>query len=254
MSCTTPSRNKGKQLISKKMQGLQQETLEPSSQSETDSTAKGTVENTNPACVDDFERVGVGPWPGGREHWPKGDQWDTTLLAEGDRRNVTDEYRYWSREAIKKDLDRTRFSYHVAIENLDHDFNIGSIVRTANAFAARACHIVGRRRWNRRGAMVTDRYQHVDHFYTPEQFVEYAHNNNLVIIGIDNVEGSLPLEHYELPQQCVLVFGSEARGLSQEMRDACKDICHITQYGSTRSINVGHAAAIAMWAWVLRHA
>lgn len=199
------------------------------------------------------DTVGVGPWPGGRSAWPEGDHWDEELLEHGDRRNVTDEYRYWKREAIKADLDRTRFTYHIAIENLDHDFNIGSIVRTANAFAVRACHIVGRRRWNRRGAMVTDRYQHVDHFDSADAFVAWAQSHNLSIIGIDNVDGSVPLEGCALPSHCVLVFGSEKNGLSDEMLAACEKVVHISQYGSTRSINVGHAAAIAMWAWVIQH-
>lgn len=202
----------------------------------------------------DQERaVGVGPWPGGEENWPEGDHWDPELLRTGDRRNVTDEYRYWKRDAIKADLDKTRFPYHVAVENLDHDFNIGSIVRTANAFATRSCHIIGRRRWNRRGAMVTDRYQHVDHFYEVSDFVDYCHSEGLTIIGIDNNDVSVPLEQTQLPQKCVLVFGSEASGLSPQMLSACQKVCHITQYGSTRSINVGHAAAIAMWAWVMQH-
>lgn len=200
--------------------------------------------------TEEEREVGVGPWPGGPQNWPSGDHWDPQLLANGDRRNVTDEYRYWKRDAIKADLDKTRFPFHIAIENLDHDFNIGSIVRTANAFGVRACHIVGRRRWNRRGAMVTDRYQHVDHFPEVGDFVDYCRDSDLRIIGIDNNDVSEPIEDAALPENCVLVFGSEASGLSQTMLDACEKVCHITQYGSTRSINVGHAAAIAMWAWV----
>jgi tRNA G18 (ribose-2'-O)-methylase SpoU len=139
---------------------------------------------------------------------------------------------------------------HIAIENFQHDFNIGSVVRTANAFNVAAVHIVGRRRWNRRGAMVTDRYQHVEHHSDPTGLLELG----LPIIGIDNIEGSTPIERRVLPRACVLFFGQEGPGLSGESLDLCQEVLHITQYGSTRSINAGAAAAIAMYAWALQHA
>lgn len=175
------------------------------------------------------------------------------MLAEGDRRNVEDHYRYWRLEAIVADIDQRRRPLHVAIENLDHDFNIGSIVRTANAFAVAAVHIVGRRRWNKRGAMVTDRYQHVFHHEDATAFAAWAETEGVQLIGIDNIAGSTPLEGAVLPECAALVFGSEARGLSEQMIHACQEVHHITQFGSTRSMNVGHAAAIAMWAWSGQH-
>ncbi|OKL46735.1 TrmH family RNA methyltransferase [Boudabousia marimammalium] len=195
------------------------------------------------------EEVGVGPWPGGPENWPDDPKYDRQLLAEGDRRNVLDQYRYWTLEAIVADLDEHRRGFHIAIENVDHDFNIGSIVRTANAMGASSVHIVGRRRWNRRGAMVTDRYMHVTHHESPEQFGQWCKEVGVPVIGIDNVPGSVPLEGETLPPRAMLVFGSEASGLSEQMQALCENICFITQHGSTRSMNVGHAAAIAMWAW-----
>lgn len=196
---------------------------------------------------------GVGPWPGGPEDWPDDPRYDRELLEHGDARNVIDRYRYWTMEAIKADLDAVRFDFHVAIENLHHDANIGSIVRSANAFATAEVHIVGRRRWNRRGAMVTDRYQHVRHHGDVSTFVQWADDAGLAIIGIDNVPGSVPIEATALPRECVLVFGQESTGLSQPMLDACEKICHITQYGSTRSMNVAAAAAIAMYEWARQH-
>jgi tRNA G18 (ribose-2'-O)-methylase SpoU len=199
----------------------------------------------------DVEEVGVGPWEG---EWPTDDRYDDDLLRDGDRRNVVDGYRYWTLEAIVADLDARRHPFHVAIENWQHDFNIGSIVRTANAFAAAEVHIVGRRRWNRRGAMVTDRYQHVRHHETVEDFAQWAGEEGLPLLGIDNVEGSVPIESASLPAACVLVFGQEGPGLSQEARDACDRTLSIAQFGSTRSINAGAAAAIAMHAWVRQHA
>jgi tRNA G18 (ribose-2'-O)-methylase SpoU len=181
-------------------------------------------------------------------------RYDPALLAQGDRRNVADRYRYWTREAIVADLDQRRHPFHVAIENLRHDLNIGSIVRTANAFAAAEVHVVGRRRWNRRGAMVTDRYQHVRHHPDVAALGAWAQGQGLPLVGVDNAEGAVPLETYLLPRACVLVFGQEGPGLSQDAVAACDAVLAIAQFGSTRSINVGAAAGIAMHAWVRRHA
>jgi tRNA G18 (ribose-2'-O)-methylase SpoU len=195
--------------------------------------------------------VGVGPWAG---DWPTGEQWDPDLLTHGDRRNVEDRYRYWRHHAIVADLDTRRHPLHVAVENWGHDFNIGSVIRTANAFNVAAFHIVGRRRWNRRGAMVTDRYQHEIHHPTVADLVAWAAAERLPLVGIDNLPGSEPIEGYALPPACVLVFGQEGPGLTPQMREACGVVLHITQYGSTRSINAGAAAAIAMYAWTRQHA
>lgn len=199
----------------------------------------------------DVADVGVGPWEG---PWPTDSRYDPELLAHGDRRNVVDRYRYWRREAIIADLDRRRHDFHVAIENWKHDFNIGTVVRNANAFLAAEVHIIGRRRWNRRGAMVTDRYQHIRHHATIEEFVAWAREADLPIVGIDNLPGSLPLETAVLPRRCVLLFGQEGPGLSEAARTSCEVIYSIAQYGSTRSINAGVASGIAMHAWIRAHA
>jgi tRNA G18 (ribose-2'-O)-methylase SpoU len=195
--------------------------------------------------------VGVGPWQG---PWPEGDQYDPLLLAEGDRRNVVDRYRYWRLEAIVEELDARRHDFHVAIENWQHDFNIGTIVRTANAFLAREVHIVGRRRWNRRGAMVTDRYQHVRHHADVASLAAAMSEQDVPVYGIDNLPGSVPLETLALPRRVCLLFGQEGPGLSEEARAACTGTFSIAQFGSTRSINASAAAAIAMHAWVVQHA
>jgi tRNA G18 (ribose-2'-O)-methylase SpoU len=193
---------------------------------------------------------GVGPWRG---ELPVGEQYDAELLANGDSRNVIDRYRYWTIAAIKADLDETRHAFHVAIENWQHDMNIGSIVRSANAFGADTVHIIGRRRWNKRGAMVTDRYQHVLHHDTVEQFVAWAVAANLPVIAIDNVPGSVIIETYDFPKACVLLFGQEGPGLSAEAIEAADAVVEITQFGSTRSINASAAAAVTMHAWVTQH-
>ena len=197
-----------------------------------------------------MHQIGVGPWEG---PWPAGEHWDPELLRHGDRRNVVDEFRYWRLEAIVAALDERRHGFHVAIENWGHDFNIGSVVRTANAFLAREVHIIGRRRWNRRGAMVTDRYQHLRHHPSTEQFLAWARQEGLPVIAVDNVAGSEPLELFDLPQRCVLLFGQEGPGLSDRAREVCDGTFSIAQFGSTRSINAGAAAAVTMHAWIRRH-
>jgi tRNA G18 (ribose-2'-O)-methylase SpoU len=193
--------------------------------------------------------VGVGPHP---QPWPEDPRLDPALLADGDRRNVVDRYRYWRTDAIVADLDRRRH-FHVAIENWQHDFNIGSVVRTANAFLAREVHIVGRRRWNRRGAMVTDLYQHVHHHPSIDDLAAWAHTEQLVVVGVDNLPGAVPLETYDVPRNSLFLFGQEGPGLSEEARATADVVLSIAQFGSTRSINAGAAAAIAMHAWVRRH-
>jgi tRNA G18 (ribose-2'-O)-methylase SpoU len=197
-----------------------------------------------------LDTVGVGPWPGS---WPEDPRYDPDLLAHGDRRNVVDRYRYWTVEAIVADLDRHRHPFHVAIENWRHDLNIGTVVRTANAFLAEAVHIVGKKRWNRRGAMVTDRYQHVHHHADVAGFVAWARAADLPVLAVDNLPGARPLESADLPRACVLLFGQEGSGLSEEARDAADGVLSIAQFGSTRSINAGVAAGIAMHAWIRQH-
>ena len=201
----------------------------------------------------DVHAVGVGPWIG---DWPAGPQWDPHLLENGDARNVLDQYRYWTVEAIAADLDARRDpgrALHVAIENWAHDLNIGSVVRTANAYNVAGVHIVGRRRWNRRGAMVTEKYLHVHHHPDAEALAAWAAAEGLPLVGIDNTPGSVPLEGRPLPARCVLVLGQESTGLTIPMQAACDVVVHITQHGSTRSLNAGAAGAIAMFAWALQH-
>jgi tRNA G18 (ribose-2'-O)-methylase SpoU len=201
--------------------------------------------------AEDELEIGVGPWVG---EWPDDERLDPDLLTEGDRRNVVDRYRYWRREAVVADLDDRRHDFHVAIENWQHDFNIGSIVRTANAFLAKEVHIVGHRKWNRRGAMVTDRYQHVRYHRDISELAQWCQGESLPMVGIDNLPGALPLESFKLPRSCLLLFGQEGPGLSHAAHEAATAVCSIAQFGSTRSINAGAAAAIAMHTWIRQHA
>lgn len=194
------------------------------------------------------ELIGVGPHP---QPLPNDPRLDKELLAHGDRRNVEDKYRYWTVEAIKADLDKTRVDLHIAIENWQHDLNIGTIVRNANAFNVSAVHIIGKRQWNRRGAMVTDRYLDIFHHKTVEEFVEVMKGRR--IITIDNLPGATPLSKAVLPEKAVLVFGGEGPGLSEAMCAASEEMIMIEQLGSTRSVNVGVASGIVMYAWLQKY-
>jgi tRNA G18 (ribose-2'-O)-methylase SpoU len=194
---------------------------------------------------------GVGPHP---QPWPDDDRLDPELLEDGDRRNVIDRYRYWKVSAIVADLDTRRHPLQIAIQNWEHDFNIGSIVRTANAFNVSGVHIIGRRRWNRRGAMVTDRYLQISHHASVTDFADRVSSAGYVVVGVDNLPGAQPLETYQLPQRTCLAFGSEGPGLTDDLVAICTDLVAITQYGSTRSLNAGAAAAIAMYHWAMRWA
>ncbi|MGQ0774526.1 MAG: TrmH family RNA methyltransferase [Pseudonocardiales bacterium] len=195
--------------------------------------------------------VGVGPWVGSH---PEDPHYDPDLLRDGDRRNVVDAYRYWRREAVVADIDARRHPLHVGIENFDHDHNIGTVVRTANAFAAAEVHIIGRRRWNRRGAMVTDRYQHLRHHCDVAELLAHAATEGLTVVAVDNAPGALRLETARLPRRCLLLFGQEGPGLTVEARAGAELTVSIAQFGSTRSINAGVAAGIAMHAWIRQHA
>jgi tRNA G18 (ribose-2'-O)-methylase SpoU len=179
---------------------------------------------------------------------------DPELLEHGDTRNVVDRYRFWRHEAIVADLDARRHPFHVAVENWQHDLNIGSVVRNANAFLAAEVHIVGDRKWNRRGAMVTDRYQHVRHHPTLDDLAAFAREHDLPVLGIDNLPGSLPIDGYALPERCLMLFGQEGPGLSEAARELSVDVLAIRQFGSTRSINAAAASAVAMHEWIRRHA
>ena len=193
---------------------------------------------------------GVGPWAG---PLPTDPRYDPVLLRDGDTRNVVDAYRYWTREAIIADIDKRRHALHIAIENFGHDANIGAVVRTANAFAVDTVHIVGRRRWNRRGAMVTDRYQRLRHHDTTGELLNFAAGAGLTVVAVDNVPGAARLEQTELLRECLLVFGQEGPGVSDDIRAGAALTISIAQFGSTRSINVAVAAGISMHAWIIRH-
>lgn len=214
----------------------------------------------------EFRVIGVGSWDEEHPGEPRPDdpaspsfdpRYDSALLDSGDRRNILDRYRYWTVEAIRDDLDRRgRHGFEVAIENWTHDFNIGSVVRTANAFAAGRVHIIGPHKWNRRGALMTELYQHVDHHPDVSGLVSSWRRGNpgAPIIALDIVPGAVPIETFRFPDRCLMLFGSEGPGLSARALELADDVVYISQFGSVRSLNAGAAAAVAMHCWIAQHA
>lgn len=168
-----------------------------------------------------------------------------------DNRNVTDEFKGVDIADIVERLDRRGVELEIAVENTLRDYNMGTIVRTANAFGVRHIHVIGRRQWNKRGAMATDKYLHVHYHASMDDFIDSINGKEL--IAVDNVEGSRPLSKTDLPKNCVLVFGAEGPGISDDILSRAKQIVAIEQFGSTRSINVGVAAGVVMYEWLRRH-
>jgi tRNA G18 (ribose-2'-O)-methylase SpoU len=194
--------------------------------------------------------IGVGPHP---KPWPTEAHFDKELLAKGDERNVLDKYHYWKVSAIKEDLNKSRVPLEIAIENLSRDYNMGTIVRCANAFNIQRVHIIGRKQWNKRGAMVTDLYMNILYHDDAQAFKAVMDKEKRAIIAVDIVEGAEELSKVSLPESSVLVFGAEGPGLSKDLLSMAERTVMIEQLGSTRSINVGVAAGIAMYAWVQQH-
>lgn len=179
---------------------------------------------------------------------------DPELVKNGDIRNVADRYRCWTNEAIKADMQARATSLEIAIENLTHDFNMGTVVRNANAFNVRRVHIIGRKQWNKRGAMVTNRYLEVIHHPTVGDFMDFVAENlaDYHLIAIDNQTGAQDLAKFDLPEKSLLIFGSESDGISEELLAKAEVMVQIEQLGSTRSVNVGVASGIVMYEWTRR--
>jgi tRNA G18 (ribose-2'-O)-methylase SpoU len=170
-----------------------------------------------------------------------------------DTRNVLDEFKGMKHDDIVSALDARGVELEIAIENLERDFNMGTIVRSANAFGVRHVHVVGRKQWNKRGAMMTDKYLHVHYYPSVNEFLAAMKMRERKIIAVDNIEGSVPLSSVKLPTNTVFVFGQEGPGISSELAHTAEQIVAIEQFGSTRSINVGVAAGISMYEWLRQH-
>ena len=165
-----------------------------------------------------------------------------------DTRNLIDEFKGLSHEQVFDELSRKRTGLEIAIENVEHDFNIGSIVRTANSFNVSKVHIIGKKKYNRRGAMCTDKYLEIIHHATLEDFLKTQENRELVAIE-NNTPRAHELHEKAFKKETTLIFGSENNGITPELLEKAHDVRYIESFGSTRSVNVGAAAAIAMYEW-----
>lgn len=183
-----------------------------------------------------------------QQPWPDDERLDPELLRLGDTRNVEDRYRYWCVDAIREDMARRSSGLEVAVENLERDYNLGTIVRNANAFNVRRVHIIGRRQWNKRGAMKTDAYLEIVYHKSIDEFLDAT--QGVAKLAVDNVGSTVSLHEVAFPEQCVLIFGSEGAGISAELLSQVDYCVEIPQFGSTRSINVGVASGILMYKWV----
>lgn len=168
-----------------------------------------------------------------------------------DTRNLLDEYKGLSNEQVFDELSKKRNELEVAIENVEHDFNVGTIVRSANNFNVRKVHIIGRRKYNRRGAMCTDKYLEIVYWPEAGEFVQDQKERGREIVAIENnTDRAKPLGEKRFARKTTLLFGSEGNGLTEEALAAADDVREIESFGSTRSVNVGVAAGIAMYQYI----
>lgn len=160
-------------------------------------------------------------------------------------RNIIDHYWYWSTEAIKADLDTKRHPFAILCSNLYNDFNIATVIRNSNAFLAQKVFVYGKRKWDKRGAVGTHHYQHIE--YLPESFDLEKLKEDYTFVAIDNVDGATPINEFAWPENTLMLFGQEQIGLPAELLTLCEHVVYIKQFGSVRSLNVGCASAIAMY-------
>lgn len=173
------------------------------------------------------------------------------IIGMEDKRNLVDEYKGLAVEKIFAELDVKRSELEVAIENVEHDFNVGTIVRSANNFNVKKVHIIGRKKYNRRGAMCTEKYLEIVFWEKIEDFFVEQRAQSREVVAIENqVERARPLAEKVFLTETTLLFGSEGNGLTEEALRGADDVREIESFGSTRSVNVGVAAGIAMYEWV----
>lgn len=163
-----------------------------------------------------------------------------------------DVYKYWSTEAILADLDTKRHNFSVLCANVHGDFNIGTVIRNANAFLAQEVMLYGRRKWDRRSAVGTHNYTHFKHVRDIDALAEIKSGS--YVIGVDNIEDAEPIDFADIPmdKHVVFAFGEEQVGLPREMIDICDKLVYIRQFGSVRSLNVGTASGIVMYEYCRR--
>lgn len=162
--------------------------------------------------------------------------------------NVADHFKDKTAEEIKQTLQATANPFAVCFEHVIGDFNMGTGIRNANAFNAKEVFYVGTKKWDRRSAVGVHNYTEVQWISDIEDFKKLK--DRYVIVGIDNVPGSVPISTYSFPENTLMVFGEEGAGLTPEMQSLCKDIVYIEMFGSVRSLNCGTASGIAMYQYI----
>jgi tRNA G18 (ribose-2'-O)-methylase SpoU len=173
----------------------------------------------------------------------------TTELPETNKpRNVIDRFSAWTTELIKDELNKTSFNYSVLFENIIGDFNFGTLIRNSNAFNTKSVYYIGNRKFDRRSTVGTYLYQTLIHL--PERDALLELKKKYTFVGIDCVPGSVSMESFSWPENTLMIFGEEGRGVTPETLLLCDHVVHITQYGSVRSLNVGTASGIAMYDWI----
>jgi tRNA G18 (ribose-2'-O)-methylase SpoU len=161
-----------------------------------------------------------------------------------DHRNVCDHYKYWNHDAIIADQDKNRSDMIVVAENFGNDFNISTVIRSSNAFLCNQVVILGRRKWDRRGACGMHNYEHVKFSLSIEEVAKSSPNHT--VVAFDNVPGAKSIYEYDWNKKSILILGQESIGISPESMKAAHDVVYIPQWGAVRSLNVGSAATVAM--------
>ena len=169
----------------------------------------------------------------------------------GWQRNVIDEFKSLPDEDIRQRLQETCNGFAVLMTHIEGDFNIGTVMRSANFFGAKEFFYWGRKRFDRRSTVGV-------HHYTPLRFLERIEDvrvlkESYTLIGLENnVPGTVPIHRFDWPiarPPCIVV-GEECKGIHADVAELCDRLVEIPNFGSVRSINVGSAASLAMYDYV----
>ena len=165
--------------------------------------------------------------------------------------NVADQYKGMEVEDIKSKLAAKAFPCAVMMENWQGDFNLAQCVRNANAFGAKEVFYIGKRRFDRRGAVGTYNYTDVKYLSSTEELLLLK--EQYIFVGVDNIAGSVPIEDYEHKDNSLFIFGEEGCGLTPETLKLCDVLISITQYGSVRSLNAGCSSGVILYDYTSKY-
>ena len=167
--------------------------------------------------------------------------------------NVIDEYKPMMLDEIKFDLSLKRAPFTSVFINATHDFNKSVGVRNHNAFAGKDIWFVGRKQWDKRGAVGTYHYEDIHYADCWDTFL--LHKPDGPIICVDNQQGynHKHLGSFDLPKNSIFVYGEERVGIPLEILDSADYTLSIPQFGSVRSLNVSVASGIIMYEYRRQH-